>query len=353
MEAKKFNKIVICGVIVGMIIFAIPTIVIDPYFHYHKPLDFLYYPLNSERYQNNGISKHFTYDAMITGTSMTENFKTSECDEIFGVNSIKVPYSGGTYKEINRNLLVALKNNENLKIIIRGIDYTGLIKEKNFENHEGRPDYPHYLNDNNIFNDVNYVLNKEILGLSKNILLDYRKKKGTTSFDEYANWSENQLFGKEAVLKTFERADKSNEIVLLTEEEKKMVRENVKQNIVRTAEEYPDTTFYLFITPYSICYWDELVQSGKLDYHIEAERIAIEEMLTCDNIKLFSFSNNFELTCNLDNYKDQAHYGEWINTAILENMYEGKWQLTKENYEDYIRDIREFYSNYNYDEIYR
>lgn len=352
MKARVFNVIVLSGIIVGMIILAIPTIVVDPYFHYHAPLTFLYYPIDNERYQNNGITRNFTYDAMITGTSMTENFKPLEFNEIFGVNSIKVPYNGGTYKEINKNVLVALQNNNDLKIVLRGIDYTGLIQDKDYENREAMPEYPHYLNDKNVFNDVKYVLNKEILKESLDILKN-NGEKGTTSLDDYANWNDMHTFGKEAVLKTFERADKSPETVLLTEEERKMVRENVRQNVVRAAEEYPNTTFYLFITPYSICYWDELVRLGKLDYHVEAERIAIEEMLTCDNIKLFSFSNNFEWTCNLDNYKDQAHYGEWINTAILENMYAGKWQLTKENYETYLNDIREFYLNYDYDEIYK
>ena len=77
--------------------------------------------LNNERSQNNGISKHFNYDALITGTSMTENFKCSEMDSIFGTNSIKVPFSGGTYKEINDNVRVGLKNNSELRIVVWGL----------------------------------------------------------------------------------------------------------------------------------------------------------------------------------------------------------------------------------------
>ena len=46
------------------------TALIDPYFHYHAPLDQLEYPLDNQRYQNDGIVKNFSYNAMITGTSM-------------------------------------------------------------------------------------------------------------------------------------------------------------------------------------------------------------------------------------------------------------------------------------------
>ena len=54
------------------------TVIVDPFFHYHKPLASIQYQITNERYQNDGIIKHFDYDAIITGTSMTENFKTSE-----------------------------------------------------------------------------------------------------------------------------------------------------------------------------------------------------------------------------------------------------------------------------------
>lgn len=68
------------------------TIYVDPYMHYHKPLtDKFYYNINNQRSQNNGIVKHFEYDAIITGTSMTENFYASEVDRIFECKSIKVP----------------------------------------------------------------------------------------------------------------------------------------------------------------------------------------------------------------------------------------------------------------------
>ena len=107
MKGKSFKWIVgylvlvVCalGVVAGLVI------KVDPFFHYHKPMvDTYYYHIVNERSQNDGIVKQFDYDAVITGTSMTENFKTSEMDEIFGVHSIKVPFSGGTYKEINDNL---------------------------------------------------------------------------------------------------------------------------------------------------------------------------------------------------------------------------------------------------------
>ena len=129
-DAKKFNILAIALTFLFISCMALVIIIIDPYFHYHAPISGLVYKFLEERYQNNGIVRHFEYDAIITGTSMTQNFKTSEMDKLFGTNAIKVTYSGGEYKEINDNLVVALRSNQNIKLVLRGVDYNNLLHDK-------------------------------------------------------------------------------------------------------------------------------------------------------------------------------------------------------------------------------
>ena len=310
------------------------TVIIDPYFHYHKPLDSLQYPISNERYQNNGIVKHFEYDAVITGTSMTQNFKTSEFDEIFHVNSVKVPFSGASYKEINDNLTIAVESNPNIKIILRGLDYNRLLDEKN----EMRYDmdfYPWYLYDDVPYNDVKYIFNKTVLFQTTLGVLEYTWDGGkTTDFDEYSNWMEYSTFGKETVDATYTRADRIDALEQLSTEDYKNINENVTQNITELADAHPEIDFYLFFTPYSIYYWDSLNQMGILEKQLEAEKYVIELLLLHDNIHLFSFFTEFDMICNLDNYKDIAHYGEDVNSQILLWMSEGKHEITRENYQE-------------------
>ena len=85
------NKILIIEwfvtVIVILTIVGYAVYTVDPFIHYHKPYtDKYFYMLDNERSQNDGITKHFDYDAMITGTSMTENFKTTDMDDV-SINS--------------------------------------------------------------------------------------------------------------------------------------------------------------------------------------------------------------------------------------------------------------------------
>ncbi len=322
------------------------TIYIDPFFHYHAPLAKYEYPITNERYQNNGITRHFEYDSIITGTSMTENFKTSEADTIFKANFIKIPYSGGGYKEIDDSLELAYKYNKNIKYVIRALDYSRLIKDK--DHYRTDVEYPTYLYNDNLFDDVNYFLNKTILFDRTMKVLKYTKDGNkTTTFDEYVNWMSEYEFGAKSVLASYSLEDPQPPREL-TEEERRMVSENIQQNVTELVSAHPETTFYLFFPPYSICYWDMAKNEGTLDSQIDAEQMVIEELLKYPNVKLYSFCNNAELVCNLEHYRDQAHYDEWVNSQILEWMYNEEYLLTNENYLDYIQTKRDFYNNYDY-----
>lgn len=333
-------------IMISFCLFASVTIYIDPLFHYHKPLREYEYPLNNERYQNDGITRNFEYDSIITGTSMTENFKTSEANELFEADFIKVPFSGGFYKEINDNLKRAYDAGKDIAYVLRCLDYSYLIQEKNAYNID--IEFPTYLYNDNLFDDVRYVWNNSILfNQTLNVVKYTEDGNKTTNFDDYANWNDSYTFGAETVLSTYTLGEKVVKKVL-SEDEAVMVGDNVRQNVTDLADLHPETVFYLFFPPYSICYWDELNNSGQIDWRIEAERIAIEEILKHPNIKLYSFCDNFELVCNLDNYRDQAHYGEWVNSWILKWMHEDEHLLTKDNYDQYIATIKKFYHTYDY-----
>lgn len=344
-----FKKIMFT--IIFLIIIASGTvIVVDPFFHYHKPLTFINYFIdnNQQRYMNDGIVKNFDYNAVISGTSMTENFKSSQFDELFNANSIKIPFSGGSYKEINDTIEVALRNNKNIKHILRGLDY-GRINE-DFEKMSYNT-YPTYLYDNNFFNDYKYVLNRGAFFQSLINIVKSFSKKEKIDFDKYSSWR-NQERGKEVVLRTYKRAKKENTEKLLSEEDIQRIDKNIEENVIRLPKQYPNVKFIYFITPYSIIYFDELNQKGEIEKQIMAEKYMIEKILEIPNIELYSFFNNYEMITNLDNYKDAGHYMGHINDQILDWIKNKEYRLTKENYQEYINKNLEFYKNYDYDKIF-
>ena len=190
-----------------------------------------------------------------------------------------------------------------------------------------------------------------IKGVARNLIYTLLGKK-STSFDEYSNWNNLFISGKEAVLKDYQRVEKENIEKKLSQEDIERIDKNIEENIIRLPKQYPNTKFIYFITPYSIVYFDELNQKGEIEKQIMAEKYMIEKILEIPNIELYSFFNNYEMITNLDNYKDAGHYMEHINEDILIWIKDKKYRLRKENYQEYINNNLEFYKNYNYNKIF-
>lgn len=352
MNTKKWLAawLLIVGIILGTAGFLVYKV--DPFFHFRKPdTAHYYYALNNERSQNDGITKHFSYNALITGTSMTENFKTSEMDAIFGTKSIKVPYSGGSYKEINDNLKTALSCNPELKTIVRCLDLGMIVQDKDTMRLD-LGTYPTYLYDDNPWNDVKYIFNRDVLWnrTCSMIAATWSDgfEAGITPFDTYAQWQSAYTFGIHTVLPDGLPAQEAADETGLTDEEREMIKGNIEQNVTSLAKSYPDVDFYYFFSPYSIAWWQQMKLEGKLRWQIEAERYAIELILECGNIHLFSFNNRYDMTTDLNNYKDSSHYGMWVNSRMLYWMHDGDYRLTKENYLSYLEDEFAFYDTFDY-----
>ena len=323
-------------------------VVIDPYFHFHGPLKGVSYRLNSERYMNNGIARHFEYDAVITGSSMNQNFKTSLMDELLGTNAVKVPFSGAAFEEIKDNLEVALNSGNEVKYVLWGLDYNGLNREYDWQ---GYSEYPEYLYDDNLWNDTSYVFNKTILfeGLLNTFLWNLSGEE-TTTFDEYSTWDGGR--GWDSISRSYRRSAEILPMEVITEEEIERVTRNINENIVKMAKAYPETEFILFYTPYSALYWESIYRKGWLEKQIQMEQIATELMLGCENITLFNFCRETQITDEIGYYRDKEHYVAEINDLILQWIAQGRGLVTKENYKENLAWELEYYRNFDYDTLY-
>ena len=341
---------------------------LDPFFHYHRPLGGFFYVLDNERSQNDGIIRHFDYDALITGTSLTQNFRPSEADELFGVHSVKVCFAGATFAEIEANIEKALDTRD-VRMVIRCLDDNYLVREAD-ERREDMGDYPDWLYNDNPLDDVKYLLSGDVLARYCGPMLIGKlsgRPGGITSFDEYSNWMEGAVFGHDPVMWNVLSAETQEHLDAgladmdgyhftgpvpqrkLTAEELETERVNIEKNVLAAAKLHPETTFYYYFPPLSGIGWQALYAAGEAEARIEAQRAAAELILAQDNIKLYSFASDTYTTDDPDNYKDTGHYGEWVNTYILECMASdpekgpGTHRLTAGNAGEYFAELEELY----------
>ena len=340
MKEKKWNIFVLGSTFGILLLVALVTLVIDPYLHYHKPLEVLEYPLKDERYINDGIARNYEYEAMITGTSMAQNFKASQMEELWQVPTIKTAYSGATFHELNESIGRAISYNPKLRYVLCSLDGSRINHDAYSDSYDG---YPEYLYDKNPLNDVNYLLNKEVIPKTIAVVNYTRARNQTTTMDAYGSWSQYKVFGKDAVEATVVPKQAAAEVVSFTAEDEARVRENVTENYLETGLENPGVTFYFYLPPYSVYYWEDLVKTGQLEAQLRAEELAVELLTEAPNIHVYGFADRTEITGNLDNYMDILHYGDWINEEIMDMIYRGEGELTKDNYKEYFQKVRELY----------
>ena len=214
-ELKARNWLIIYFIVLAAVLAAIAAGVsyLDPFFHYHKPLiEKFYYELDNERSQNDGIIKHFDYDTLIIGNSMTKNFNTTDVDRLFEASSVKLPLSGTTNKETGDLIRKALQENSGLKTVFRGFVIGNFLQEKDYLRTD-LGEFPTYLYNQNPFDDVYYLFNRDVVFLRIYKMLKERAEgaaPGITSFDDYSYWSDQMTYGKNAVLRK-KRIDEAGE----------------------------------------------------------------------------------------------------------------------------------------------
>ncbi len=353
---------------ISMIIMSIATLLIiagcvfwtDPFFHYRSPNESFYYVLQDQRSQNDGITKHFEYNSIITGTSMAENFLASQFDNLFGTNSIKVTYSGATYKEINDNLKVAYKSGHDVRYVLRGLDYTLLVRDKD-ELRLDMGEYPDYLTNDNPFDDVKYLLNKDVVvNYALPVIAGFIKgtQGGHTDFDSYSYTAMNYDYNREALLvgrKVFKDPKVINEV---TDEDLKMLGENMAANVIELAKEHPETTFLYFFPPYSMAYFGGVREEGNLYRDLKYKEMAVDMMLECDNIHIYSFTSELSITADLDRYRDVGHYDQYVNEWIIDRIAESEkgegvsdYRITKENKAAYFEEEKNLLETFDYNSL--
>lgn len=332
--------------LITLIAFGILMYILDPLLHYGAEKGPLTYYEYSEMYSNPGIAKHYEYDAVMVGTSMIENTDVQECNELFGCNMVRLPYSGGTSYNMKTILDLCFLSENQIDTIYWELDDFQL-----FGAHD-QPRYPlpMYLYRTDHRKDLSYLLNLDILyhygvnsilgtlrGIHQNAA-----REGETLFGE---------FSREEMLGQYNRPAKSDTVY---PEDYYIDKANINldQNIISLIEQNPNTEFVFFMVPFSILYWDSEIQKGTLDAKLYGIQHVLMRLLEYDQVKIYFFHDQWDIVTDLDNYKDFTHYGKWINSYMTKMIAEDKHRITKENCSQVIAEMKEYLMQYDYDSIF-
>ncbi len=335
-SSKKFIKRLAVAILIVLCLIGTVVFAFDPFYHYHKPWFGMKAVLNDKEYQCVGTLRNFDYDALLVGSSVMENNDNSWYNETFGVKSIKAIRSYGATADLCYLMDVAYESHDP-KYVFYNIDPSSLYGEP-VTTYESTG-CPMYLYDKNPFNDIQYLFNKDVLfekipyEVASSFIGEYDEN---LSY----NWAKWKTFGPELALGLYFRSPEVKE--MLPEDH---YQDKLEANIAlltAQVEAHPQTQFIFFYPPYSMLWWDMSYREGESDAIIYCEKEMTRRLLSYDNVRIFCFQNEPEVTTDLNNYMDTIHFSPEINKLMLDQIVAGEYEMTLDNYEEILDGVKSF-----------
>lgn len=333
-KSKKFIKSFIAAVLVSALIVVSIVVLFDPFYVYHKPLPGLKAVLTDKEYQCVGTLRNFDYNALIVGSSVCENYNNGWFDDGFNVKTVKAIRSYGATADLLYLLNIAYEKHD-MDVVFYNIDPSSLYSsiETTYES----TGCPMYLYDKNVFNDYQYLFNKDVL--MEKIPMELAKSFSSYDEGDGYNWAQWKTFHHLMCMTMYERLEEVTPM-----QSKHMYDDLAKENtklISDMVKSHPETTFKFFFSPYSMCWWDNAYRTGERDAVLSAQDICIRELLKYDNAELYYYQDDTDIITNLDNYMDTIHFSKEINHYVCNKLINGEDRITDENVDSLLNGMYE------------
>jgi hypothetical protein len=333
-----------------LIVVASINFIIDPYKQYGLNRLNPYF-LNS-RYLNPGLIKSYSYDTIIAGSSYSENFLINEIDKALGLKSLKVTSSGATAFENKSVMSLALKK-EKVKTIILELNPSSFRGDKKRVNNIIKT-LPSYLYDDNVFNDYRYLLNFDVL-YSENLraiasnFFGFNEIISNIDFAYYwadgVSFSEENLFNDLENLKVYKSQIDSKKVS--NNSKLQLSKQSFDFNVLQLIKDYPNTKFIIFHPPFSIVAFKWLDARNQLDDSLDFKRYIFESTKKYNNVSLYDFQIEKNITHNLDNYLDTHHYSNLVNRWMINQIKKETYLVNQDTFDKYLNSLKTQIQEYN------
>lgn len=341
---KQAYKRWVCGLLAAcaVLLVACAAVVyfVDPCLYYRIPED--WDPvLFSERYQAAGLAKNVPADTVLMGTSLAANYRRSEIAETFGTTAVRITIPDGYLSEFDKTMDVLFRSQDPQRVIF-GLDANILVRDESGLTSA----MPDYLYNDNPFDDVKYLINKDTLYYSAYVLMANRWDEADT-LDEGFTWDGDVWWNHATALANYTRPEITGE-TLPADAYLRHASDNLDV-VEGWITAHPETEFDIFFPPYSILFWDKTARLGETEAVFAALDLAYERLLQYDNVRLYNFLMDPDIVLDLDNYCDYVHHSGAVCTQVLAKMAAGECRMTEENYRDTLAQWRDFVVDYDYE----
>lgn len=328
MDYKKIFKKLLIEIWVVTVIIMSFNYIIDPFqqFRINK------YGHGQQRKVNPGIAKNYKFDAIIIGTSTSQNIHKKDIKKNFSdiENAVNLSMSGSTQAEQEQLLRLALKYNK-VKLIVYGMDmfsYTwnpGTFRSR----------IPDYLYSENKFLKLKYLISAETTSKSLSSLRRVLKgKQDETWIDNYNYHPDTTEYKKENVYKSAQSDAKNIKNTVYNLE---IMKKNF-ENFIQFIEENPTIEYKIYFVPYTMLWWYYADEYGQLESILNFKKYVVEKLEIYQNVEIYEYQNDENIVSD-DTFKDLLHISPLKSKEIVEKIFK---KIGKVNYDIEEKELQLF-----------
>ena len=320
--AKRWALMAMGLLMCALLACALVTFIVDPFEQYRESSILPLY--DQESYNNPGIVKNYDYNAVILGTSMVEMSHPSVIDEVFSVQSVKLPMRGSHTAQMGWQLdhifRAKQRRGETLDLAILAVDAYSMMGPV-----DDKEEIYDYLWNDNLLDDVNYLLNRDVLLVRVPRILKNIGKDTSTKRDDMYQWTDVVFAARSVYDATAVSPQKP-----MQDAEYRIERStaNIENHIERYVAAHPETKFLIYMPPYSVAYWYLMTREGISEQQFRSRARVCELLLEYENVEIYDFSSRVEWITDLDEYFDYSHHSGAMSDSIMRAMAAGECRVT-------------------------
>lgn len=281
-----------------------------------------FYPV--AQYQNAGIARHYAHDAVVVGTSTSNNFRAADVADAFGWQAINLSMAGSTIREQRAVLDTALATGR-VRRVLWGIDPFAFALDRHRS-------FPYYLYGRVGWRTAPYFLSLGALSHGVAALwLPADKRTSLAHWVESTAWDRQYTYGRAQVQTAWahRHALAGTDLPHTPELAARAVRATVAQ----LAAEYPGIEFRVVLLPYTVLYSTLLLERRPREFEASGWIAAgiVEQLGASANAAVFDFRDVREITHDLDAFKDLRHFSGEVSRRILADVAAGRRRATPES----------------------
>jgi len=300
---------------------------IDPFYQFRY--ENRTYFNNSAKFLGPGLVKNYSYDTLILGSSMTQNFDMEMFRQELGVTPLHIGIGGMGIDELLSYIELSEQTGkcESYYICIDQYMLADAIEYRT----------PEYLFNDDPLALLRYLFCYEawfryipldiVLSIINQMPINMPPKLlKTMDIDYLGNWENDYVFGEDSVIQNYLH---NNYNVSPVEIDGLYARMTQYTDKIFDSLPGDKDRYNFFFPPYSVLFWYDAQNNGYLEAYLEIKQYFLEKAHMC-GIDVYDFQSA-EYVFDLENYRDMTHYRGEINDWMVNCFTRGECLANRES----------------------